>query len=70
MDWPAKSLDMNPIQHAWDMFQVCVAARNPPPGTVAELEGVLIEEWSNITLVELQKLIRSFNSCCRAVITA
>ena len=70
MNQPAKSPDINPIENAWKMLQRCIGAGNSPPGTVAELERALIEEWSKLTLGELRKLIRSFHSRCRAVIAA
>ncbi|GFW50798.1 transposable element Tcb1 transposase [Trichonephila clavipes] len=30
MDWTAYSLDLNPIEHVWDMFGRRIAARQPP----------------------------------------
>ncbi|GFV07219.1 transposable element Tcb2 transposase [Trichonephila clavipes] len=37
MEWPACSLDMNPIQHVWDALRRRVASRQPPPQTLQEL---------------------------------
>ena len=34
MDWPARSPDLNPIEHAWDMLQCAVSARLFQPRTL------------------------------------
>ncbi|GFW61851.1 DDE_3 domain-containing protein [Trichonephila clavipes] len=31
MEWPARSPDLNPIEHIWDYLGRHVAALNPPP---------------------------------------
>ncbi|GFU75512.1 transposable element Tcb1 transposase [Trichonephila clavipes] len=31
MDWPAYSLNLNPIEHVWDTLGRRIAARQPPP---------------------------------------
>ncbi|GFW18993.1 hypothetical protein TNCV_165061 [Trichonephila clavipes] len=31
MDWPARSPDLNPIEHVWDFLGRCLAARTLPP---------------------------------------
>jgi len=30
MDWPAKSPDLSPVEHAWDALGKAVATRQPP----------------------------------------
>ncbi|GFT78160.1 transposable element Tcb2 transposase [Trichonephila clavipes] len=37
MDWPARSLDLNPIEHVWDFLGRRLAARTLPPVTIREL---------------------------------
>jgi len=70
MDWPAKSPDLNPIEHAWDILQRNISARQNKPNTLQELENALIQEWSLITQAEFRKLILSFQNRCREAIRA
>ena len=70
MYWPAWSPDLNPIEHAWDMLQRRVSARQPKPPTRAELAATLIEEWGMIPQFDICKLIRSFPTRIRYVIQA
>ena len=44
LPWPAKSTDVNPIEHVWDLLDRRVRARAIPPRNVRELAGALVEE--------------------------
>ncbi|GFW21913.1 transposable element Tcb2 transposase [Trichonephila clavipes] len=46
MDWPARSLDLNPIEHVWDFLCRRLAARTLPPVTIRELRLALQDEWA------------------------
>ena len=70
MEWPANSPDLNPIEHAWDMLQRRVSARQQQPQTLQELENALNQEWRRIPQADFRKLISSFPKRCREVITA
>ncbi|KAJ3658704.1 hypothetical protein Zmor_010429 [Zophobas morio] len=48
MERPARSSDMNPIEHVWDTLQYRVAGRRIAFRTLQQLEAVLTEEWENI----------------------
>ncbi|GFT00413.1 transposable element Tc3 transposase [Trichonephila clavipes] len=46
MDWPARSPDLNPIEHVWNFLGRRLAARTLPPVTIRELRLALQEEWA------------------------
>ena len=68
-DWPAKSPDLNPIEHLWDHLDQRVRRRPIPPSNVIQLRQALIQEW-NIPQVEINTLIRSMHQRCQAVLHA
>ncbi|GFV30872.1 transposable element Tc3 transposase [Trichonephila clavipes] len=45
MDWPARSPDLNPIEHVW-VFGGRLAARTLPPVMIRELRLALQDEWA------------------------
>ena len=57
MDWQACSPDLNPIEHVWNLLHVAILRRPFQPTTLVELENVLIEEWNNIEMAAVQRLI-------------
>ena len=59
LDWPARSPDLNPIEHAWDMLQKAISSRQVQPATVRELRETLIEEWAQLLQHKLCRLIGS-----------
>ncbi|GBM73843.1 hypothetical protein AVEN_100547-1 [Araneus ventricosus] len=44
MDWPARSPDLNPIEHVWDALGRAFATRNPLPRTIQEMKTALLNE--------------------------
>ena len=70
IDWAAKSPDLNPIEHVWDILQRRISNRQNQPNSLQELADALVDEWSRIPQVEFQTLIRSFQNRCREVIRA
>ena len=70
LPWPAKSPDLNPIEHVWDLLDRRVRARAIPPRNVRELAGALVEEWGNISQQELANLVQSMRRRCTAVLNA
>ena len=70
MDWPARSPDLNPIEHAWDMLQHVVSAQPVQPRTLQELKDALVAEWRFIPQNLIRTLITSMRRRCSAVIDA
>lgn len=70
MDWPARSPDMNPIEHLWDELKRRVRARVPAPSRLPELRMAMEEEWNAIPQDFIVRLVRSMNSRMLAVIRA
>ena len=70
MEWPARSLDLNPIEHARDMLQTAVSSRPVQPASVQELRQALLEEWDQIPQYKIRRLISSMRRRCQAVIEA
>ncbi|UYV80733.1 hypothetical protein LAZ67_19001562, partial [Cordylochernes scorpioides] len=56
MDWPARSPDLNPIEHVWDALGRRIGARHPSPRTLVELRTALLEEWGLLPLDLFQSL--------------
>ncbi|KAL0173189.1 hypothetical protein M9458_033500 [Cirrhinus mrigala] len=63
MDWPARSPDLNPIEHIWDIMSRSIHQRHVAPQTVQELADALVQET-------IRHLIRSMPRRCREVIQA
>ena len=70
LDWPARSPDLNPIEHAWDMLQKAISSRQVQPATVRELREALIEEWAQLPQHKLRRRIGSMRRQCQAIINA
>ncbi|KAL0172674.1 hypothetical protein M9458_032985, partial [Cirrhinus mrigala] len=63
MDWPARSPDLNPIEHIWDIMSRSIHQCHVAPQTVQELADALVQET-------IRHLIRSMPRRCREVIQA
>ena len=48
MDWPARSTNLNFIEHVWDVLGRRVRAANPPAAYLQELGQLLQQEWQAI----------------------
>lgn len=70
MAWPARSPDLNPIEHLWDELKKRIRARNVAPTNVTELQTALKEEWDSIPQEFVVSLIGSMKRRMEAVIKA
>ena len=70
MDWPARSPDLNPIEHAWDILQRVISARPVQPRTLQELSDALFAEWRLIPQNQMQTLVMSMHRRRPVVINA
>ena len=70
MEWPARSPNLNPIEHAWDMLQTVVSSRPVQPASVQELRQALLEEWDQIPQYKIRRFISSMRRRCQTVIEA
>ncbi|GBO36068.1 hypothetical protein AVEN_187631-1 [Araneus ventricosus] len=70
MDWPARSPDLNPIEHIWDALGRAIATRNPLPRTIQEMKTALLNEWDQLQQEMINCLISSMKSRCKACISA
>ncbi|GFU94857.1 transposable element Tcb2 transposase [Trichonephila clavipes] len=64
MDWPARSPDINLIEHVWDFLGRRLAARTLPPVTIRELRLALQNEWAAMPLQLIDTLIVSMGRRC------
>jgi len=48
MDWPARSPDLNPIEHVWDYIYRWITQRQNRPITLLDLTQALILEWNGL----------------------
>lgn len=66
IDWPARSPDLNPIEHLWDELGRRVRERRPT--SIAQLAIVLKEEWDAIPQHKIRHLILSMPRRIREVL--
>ncbi|GFU32159.1 transposable element Tcb2 transposase [Trichonephila clavipes] len=64
MDWPARSPDLNTIEHVWDFLGRRLAARTLPPVTIRELRLALQDEWAAMPQQLIDTLILSMCRRC------
>ncbi len=64
MDWPARSPDLNPIEHIWSMIDQRIS------GSLAQLEEELVRQWNAVTRTECVNLIESMPERIRLCLKA
>ena len=70
LPWPARSPDLNPIEHLWDILGRQMRSRDPPVQNLQELTQALHEEWQRIPMFKIRRLIISMGRRVQTVIRA
>lgn len=70
LEWPARSPDLNPIEHLWDQLGKKIKHALRPPVTLDELSNMLVQEWEQIPQEKIQNLISSMPRRLAACIAA
>ncbi|GBN36082.1 hypothetical protein AVEN_178914-1 [Araneus ventricosus] len=70
MAWSARSQDLNPIEHVWDILGIRIAGRSVPPGTLHELQQALLQEWALLPQQAINDTIASMPRRYQACISA
>jgi transposase len=66
---PARSPDLNPIEHLWDNMERQVAASQPAPINLNDLGNRLVEIWDAVDQDYIRHLTASRGRRCQAVVT-
>ncbi|GBM07028.1 hypothetical protein AVEN_63472-1 [Araneus ventricosus] len=64
MAWPARSPNLNPIEHMWDMLGRRIVGRSVPPGTFHELQQALLLKWALLPQQAINDTIASMSRRC------
>ena len=70
LDWPSQSPDLNPIEHVWRQVKMAIYARFDKATSLDEVFNIVQEEWDNLPMANLHKLVDSMPARIQAVIKA
>ena len=62
MDWPARSLDKNPIENVWGEHSRKIYEGGQQYGSVVQMKQEIIDRWYNFDPVFLQNLVLSMST--------
>lgn len=70
LNWPARSPDLNPIEHLWDNIGRQLRNRQPPPASLYDVQQIITEIWNELNQDVIRNLISSMHRRCEAVIAS
>ena len=70
MEWPARSPDLNPIEHVWDMMGRSIQQLEAHPLGLQQLGVALEAAWDALVVRDINHLMSSMRQSCEAVIAA
>ena len=69
MKWPFQPPDLNPIEHVWVILKRrLISEYEEPPSGIIELWERIQEQWHQISVDDIRKLIESMPDRCEVVI--
>ena len=68
LDWPAKSPDLNPIEHVWAIMKRRIRRQIRPGDDMNQLESLVRREWDQLDQQVIRSLVDSMPSWVRKVI--
>ena len=68
LDWPAKSPDLNPLEHLWDTLKRKANKAIKPDTTLEGLRRILLRKWRDIDQGKIRHLVQSMRRRIQAVI--
>ena len=70
MECPARSPDLNPIEHVWDMMWRSLEQLEAHPLGLQQLGVALEAAWDALVVRDINRLISAMKQHCEAVIAA
>lgn len=68
MEWPARSPDLNPIEHLWDILGRRLRDQPNPPNNLQEVGFRLVQIWNDLDQNDIRSLILSMGRRCQSTI--
>ena len=68
MDWPPQIPDLNPIENLWVVLEKALCSGPTLSLSIQDLGEKCMQQWTEINLVTLQKLIKTIPLRMRAII--